>query len=75
MGYRYDNYDDRGDDDYDFPHIKFSNPGSALRASSHTNPRNCACPSCERENVLTPQDVRLGYQCDRCADAQERGGW
>jgi endogenous inhibitor of DNA gyrase (YacG/DUF329 family) len=32
------------------------------------------CPNCETPNVLTPQDVARGYQCDRCADALE-GGW
>lgn len=64
-----DNYDDyeRGD---------FADPGgnSSLRAASPTNLRNLPCPSCERENMLTPKDVTLGYQCDACADEVERGG-
>jgi hypothetical protein len=52
---------------------EFADPGgsSALRAASRKNPRNRPCPTCGRKNVLTPKDVRLGYQCDRCADACE----
>lgn len=52
---------------------KFSRPGSALRAASRTNPRNLPCPTCGQPDRLTPADVRLGYQCDRCADLAERG--
>lgn len=66
-----------GDDDYyeEFP-IHFADPGgnSALRAATKDNPRNLPCPTCERENMLTPADVALGYQCDACADEVERGG-
>lgn len=53
----------------------FAEPGgnSALRAASETNPRNQPCPTCGAENVLTPADVARGYQCDACADMQERG--
>lgn len=53
----------------------FADPGgnSALRRASAENPRNLPCPNCGAENVLTPEDRRLGYQCDRCADAAERG--
>lgn len=53
--------------------IEFADPGgrSALRVASSTNPRNQPCPNCGRENVLTLADVRLGYQCNRCADAAE----
>jgi len=29
------------------------------------------CPACGSKNVLTPKDVALGYQCNRCADQQE----
>jgi hypothetical protein len=63
------------DDDDD--REEFANPGgnSALRAASRTNPRNLPCPTCKRPNMLTPKDKRLGYQCDRCADQQERGGY
>lgn len=52
---------------------EFADPGgrSALRASSRRNPRNQPCPTCETPNVLTPADVRRGYQCDRCADRDE----
>ena len=45
--------------------------GSALRTATADNPRIHPCPTCGRKNALTPRDVRLGYQCDACADAQE----
>ena len=48
---------------------------SALRAESATNPRNLPCPTCGEPNTLTPKDVRLHYQCNRCADRDERGGY
>jgi len=53
----------------------FADPGgrSALRAATSWNPRNLPCPTCGRENVLTPADRARGYQCDRCADQAERG--
>ena len=53
----------------------FADPGgtSALRRAHKGNPRNRSCPTCKRRNVLTPADVRLGYQCDACADRAERG--
>ena len=55
--------------------IDFADPGgeSALRASSRSNPRNLPCPTCGRENMLTPKDVALHYQCDYCADEAEMG--
>lgn len=55
--------------------LDFAEPGgnSALRAASRSNPRNLPCPNCEAKNVLTPADRAHGYQCDRCADAAERG--
>lgn len=67
--------DDWGDDDMDGDRIDFAEPGgnSALRAATKSDPRNQPCPSCERANRLTMQDVRLGYQCDSCADRAERG--
>lgn len=57
--------------------LMFANPGSnsALRAATKNNPRNLPCPECERPNMLTPEDVRLGYRCDYCADSAERGGY
>jgi hypothetical protein len=66
-----ENYDD---DDRDGD-IDFADPGggSALRASSRSNPRNLPCPNCGAKNVLTPADRARGYQCDRCADKAERG--
>ena len=53
----------------------FADPGgsSALRAASADNPRNLPCPTCGAEDVLTPEDVAHGYQCNRCADRAERG--
>lgn len=60
-------------DDYWSP--MFANPGSALRASSRRNPRNLPCPTCGCANRLTPADRALGYQCDACADRDERGGY
>lgn len=64
--------DERDDEDRD----EFEDPGgrSALRRSSKNNPRIHPCPTCGRENTLTSKDVRLGYQCDRCADAAEGHG-
>ena len=63
----------RDDDDRSM----FADPGghSALRAAGKGNPRNLPCPTCGAEHRLTPADRRLGYQCDRCADQQERGGY
>ena len=59
-------------DDYDYDdRQEFYDPGghSALRAGKRVYP----CPTCERENMLTKKDVKLGYQCDICADQLERG--
>jgi len=55
----------------------FADPGgnSALRRVSKSNPRNKKCPTCGRKNALTPADVAQGYQCDSCADRDERGGY
>ena len=49
--------------------MNFRDPGgnSALRAGKRIYP----CPTCGRKNQLTAQDKKLGYQCDRCANAQE----
>lgn len=60
---------DPGDEDFD---PEFADPGgrSALRAG----PRDYACPTCKRENVLSLEDKRRGYQCDTCADNVERTG-
>jgi hypothetical protein len=66
-----DEFDPGLDDDYSM----FADPGgtSALRAVTPDNPRDKPCPTCGAENVLTPADVALGYQCDRCADRAEQG--
>jgi len=63
------------DDDDPIDGVGFADPGgrSALRAATRDNPRNLPCPTCGTENVLTPADRARGYQCDRCADACERG--
>ena len=55
----------------------FAEPGgnSALRRASKSNPRNLSCPTCGAENVLTPEDARRGYQCNRCSDADEGIGF
>jgi hypothetical protein len=55
--------------------VGFADPGgnSALRAETPDNPRDQPCPTCGTENVLTCIDVARRYQCDRCADALERG--
>ena len=59
-----DEYPDDYDDDFADPHGH-----SALRAGV----RNQSCPTCGYPNRLTAADVSRGYQCDQCADAQERG--
>jgi hypothetical protein len=55
----------------------FERPGanSALRRETASNPRNLPCPTCGQPDKLTPKDKALGYQCDSCADRDERGGW
>jgi ribosomal protein L37AE/L43A len=70
-------YDDDFDDFDDFDDCDFAEPGgrSALRRATRANPRVYPCPTCGRENMLTPADVARGYQCNRCADAAEGGGW
>lgn len=62
------------DDDFEI-YPPFADPGgeSALRAATEDNPRNQPCPTCGQPNRLTPADVRLGYQCDECADRMEGG--
>ena len=57
--------------------VGFADPGgnSALRAATKDNPRNLPCPSCGTPNALTPIDRQRGYQCDACADRDERGGY
>ena len=69
-----DNWEDDPDDDL-IDGVGFAEPGgeSALRAETPSNPRNLTCPTCGRENVLTPLDVARCYQCNICAVAEERG--
>jgi len=65
------------DDGYGRPDADFADPGgnSALRAEGPGNRRNKSCPTCKRKNVLTPADIRRGYQCNACADAAEGKGY
>lgn len=77
-----DPQDGWGDDCEDYPDddlidgVGFADPGgrSALRAATRDNPRDLPCPTCGEPNRLTRIDKQRGYQCDRCADALERGG-
>lgn len=54
---------------------RFADPGgnSALYPATEDNPRIYPCPTCGRENMLTRLDKLKHYQCDKCADALERG--
>lgn len=63
------NEGDFGYKEVDDDRSMFADPGgrSALRAGVRKFP----CPTCGRKNALTAEDVRRGYQCDRCADAAE----
>lgn len=76
-GYRDDDIDDYEyfDDEDLIDGVGFADEGgnSALRPETPSNPRNLPCPSCGRENVLTPLDRARGYQCNLCADQAERG--
>jgi hypothetical protein len=66
---------DYNPDDENFIAREFQDPGgnSALRRATASNPRVHPCPTCKRPNRLTRKDVNLGYQCDSCADNDERG--
>ena len=43
----------------------------ALSAPERPNLPATTCPNCKRPNALTPRQARAGYQCNRCADAEE----
>lgn len=64
-------YDDHGD----YAYADFADPGSgsALRAETPDNPRDQRCPDCGGRNRLTRLDRQLGYRCNECSDAAERG--
>ena len=51
----------------------FADPGG--RSSLRAGKRNLPCPTCKQPNRLTAADKRHGYQCDSCADRDERGGF
>lgn len=55
--------------------LEFQDPGgtSALRRATRKNPRNLPCPTCGEADKLTAADRALGYQCDDCANREERG--
>ena len=59
------------DEDYLRDYLDFREPGG--RSALRNGPRIHPCPNCGEPNVLTPRDVQLHYQCDRCADELERG--
>lgn len=81
----YDEYDDHdydrcedwdcNEDEYLCDGVGFADPssGSALRRETPSNPRIYPCPTCHMLNALTRIDKKRSYQCDRCADALERG--
>lgn len=70
-------YEEWEDDQYEIDGVGFADPGgnSALRAATPDNPRDQPCPNCGCAGRLTRIDVLRRYQCDACADAQERGGY
>lgn len=74
-GYNHQEPDPDGQDEELIDGVGFADPGgnSSLRAETPNNPRNLPCPTCGRENMLTPIDVRRHYQCNHCADRAERG--
>lgn len=73
LDYGYSDYDFDGEDfdAFDERVERFRDPGgeSALHPGKQTEP----CPTCGKENRLTKQDVRAGYQCDACARMDEMG--
>ena len=72
----YEDEDEEHERDEEDIDLEFADPGgrSALRAASASNPRDLPCPTCGQPDRLTAKDVAHGYQCDRCADRDERGG-
>ena len=65
---------DYHDDGLDYDDVRagrFADPGgeSALHAGNRVH----ECPTCMQPNRLTVEDVRAGYQCDGCAQEEERG--
>ncbi len=68
-------FDIDDEDEWAFRVQRFADPGgeSALYAAGPGNERNLPCPTCGWPNQLTPRDQAAGYQCDSCANAQERG--
>jgi hypothetical protein len=73
----YDPGDGGGEDDFDdeeaYMRRRFRDPGG--RSALHPGERTHPCPSCGKANALTDADVAHGYQCDACADRDERGGF
>jgi hypothetical protein len=52
---------------------RFRDPGG--KSALHPGKRIHPCPTCGRPRMLTAKDKQSGYQCDRCADAAEGGGY
>ena len=65
---------DSDEDEYLIDGVGFSDPNgkSSLRAATESNPRIYPCGTCGEPNRLTPLDLKRHYQCDRCADRDER---
>lgn len=59
------------DPDYTDELANFFEPGG--RSALRTGRRIYPCPTCGKPNRLTKKDVQHGYQCDECADLDERG--
>lgn len=64
-----DDYAGMDDEELAFMRERFRDPGG--RSALHPGERTEPCPTCGRQNALTKEDVASGYQCDRCADADE----
>jgi len=69
------NRDDYSPEEWDDICDRFADPGgnSALYRAHANNLRDLPCPTCGEPNRLTPRDRAAGYQCNQCADEQERG--
>ena len=61
------------DERFDSRVQRFREPGG--RSALHPGRRTHPCPTCKEPNRLTSRDVAKGYQCDRCADIAEGGGF
>ncbi len=69
----FDDFDEADPEERAFLVRRFRTPGG--RSALHPGRRSFPCPTCERPNALTAADKAAGYQCDRCADRDEGGGY